>query len=189
MTDSEIKALGVVDKELELLDPAARKRILRWAWDKYGAEEGSIEKSVKDKKDTRTVRRKGGAVKKKARKGRKAKSRPTIVKDLNLRPKGKQSFIEFSTSKRPTNNQEKCAVAVYYLKHELNRDDIDVNKVYTCFKAANWRAPANLENALAVTAHRKGWLDTGDLGNITPTTHGENLVEHDLPRAAKGKKK
>lgn len=188
MTDSEIKALGVVDKELEPLDPGARKRILRWAWEKYGAQKGAVADSALEEADTRRVPGKAGAAKKKKGKGRRAKSRPTIVKDLNLFPKGKQSFIDFAAAKQPADNQEKCAVAVYYLKQKLSRDIIDVNHVYTCFKVASWRTPADLENTLALTAFRKRWLDTSNLSNITLTTLGENFVEHDLPRGVKGTK-
>jgi hypothetical protein len=108
-----------------------------------------------------------------------------MVRDLNLKPKDKKSFADFVAEKQPSSNFEKCAVAVYYLKNELSIDAVTPSHVFTCFKDAHWRVPPNLPNALAVTAHRKGWVDTRDTTSLAITTHGENLIEHDLPRKKK----
>jgi hypothetical protein len=45
-------------------------------------------------------------------------SQPKIVKELDLRPKGKTSFADFVKAKNPTSNHDKHAVAIYYLSHE-----------------------------------------------------------------------
>jgi hypothetical protein len=71
------------------------------------------------------------------------------------------------------------------LKTELGVSNVTLSHVFTCFKDAHWRVPPDLANALALTAHRKGWVDTRDTDDLSVTTHGENLIEHDLPRKAK----
>ena len=185
MTTSEIDALKVIDTTLATLDQAARTRVLRWAWEKYGTGPHPDKRPPALNRDAHRKERKKG----RAPKRPKVKGRPTIVRDLNLRPKGKKSFIDFASAKRPTDNQKKCTVAVYYLQHELGLEAINVNHVFTCFKNAGWRAPADLPGALFVIAHRKGWIDTSDMNNITLTTHGENLVEHDLPLKEREPKK
>jgi len=109
----------------------------------------------------------------------------SAVKDLNLRPNGKQSFVDFVADKEPSTNYERCLVSVYYLSEVLGLDEVGANHVYTCFKAhKNWRNPADLRNTLAKTASRKNWLDTSNMEAIKLTPQGMNAVEHDLPRDA-----
>jgi hypothetical protein len=40
--------------------------------------------------------------------------------------------------------------------------------------------PGALRQSLLDTSFKKGWIDTKSMENITITTHGENLVEHEL---------
>jgi hypothetical protein len=109
-------------------------------------------------------------------------SSPKIVRDLSLRPKGKQSFMEFADEKQPRNHPEKQAVTVYWLTKTLEmQDGITLDHVNTCYVGAKWKRPANFENNLQVTATRKGWIDTSDGSNIRITVPGEDLVVHDLP--------
>lgn len=68
------------------------------------------------------------------------------------------------------------------MQHNLEIENIDSNHVYTCFKIMKWRSPSGLENTLKVTASQKGWLDTRNLKDIKTTTHGENLIEHNLSK-------
>lgn len=124
--------------------------------------------------------KKRGASSKKARKRR--RSSPGIVKDLSTRPKGKKAFAEFASEKSPTTHQEKQVVAVYWLRKTAGVDGITVDHVNTCYQAAGWPRPKDLENALAVTAMRKGWLDTSDMSAIDITASGEDAVDHDLPK-------
>jgi len=178
---SEIDAIKALDETMaQLPDPQARNRVLKWAWDKYSTEpspapeEASARKLKKPRKAARTKTKRATKAK--------SKGKPTIVKDLNLTPKGKKAFTAFAQEKGPKDNQQKCVVAVYYLRHELALDKVSIDHVYTCYKDAKWRVPANLYHTLVLTAHRKGWLDTTDMTSITITARGENLVEQDLPR-------
>jgi hypothetical protein len=114
---------------------------------------------------------------------------PGIVRTLSLRPSGKKPFKTFATEKNPATHQQKQAVIVYWLLHEAGMSQgITLAHVNTCYQEAGWSRPANLENSLATTSARKGWLDTSDYDNITLTTRGEDQVRHELPRPAKSKK-
>lgn len=170
---SEVEGLKAIDEVLsQIEDAATRERILRWAWAKFSPEEPPAGKSQSKRK----------ARKPKAKKAAKPKGAYSMVKDLNLRPSGKTSLKDFVDEKQPSTNQEKCVVAVYYLLNKLGMAKVTARHVYTCFKTMNWRVPANLDNALGLVAFRKGWLDTSSMEDIKLTTHGDNLIEHDLPR-------
>ena len=62
---------------------------------------------------------------------------------------------------------------------------VTVNQVYTCYREVNARIPSNLRNSLAVTSADKGWIESGDMENLSVTPRGENIVNLELPRAAK----
>jgi hypothetical protein len=107
------------------------------------------------------------------------------VRDLNLRPNDKQSFKDFVAAKSPETNDERNALSIYWLTRIADLSGITVDHVYTCFKEAKWKVPPNLANSLAVTANRKGWINTEDTQDLQVIVRGENLVEHDLPRQGK----
>ena len=187
---SEVDALKAVDDALSKLDdPSARERVLSWAWKKFASAQGAAPPSLhgdNQKAKTRPTKKKPVG----ARKG-KTKSKLTLSmnKDLNLKPKGKQSLDDFCGEKKPNSIYEKSTVVAYYLKHELGLAAVSANNIYTGFKHMQWRVPADLINSLAYTASRYGWLDTSNREDIKVTTMGENLVEHDLPKKSSSKKK
>ena len=110
-----------------------------------------------------------------------SKSSPSLVGDLDLRSDGKKALQDFVTEKKPKSQAEQCTVAVYYLRHILEVQTVNVDHVYTVFKAMKWRLPANLTNRMQQVKTTKGWLDTSNMSAIDTTTVGENYVEHDLP--------
>lgn len=147
-----------------------RYRILRWAWGKFSTESipGKIKKIKKKSKKKKTSKSKTKA------------KRPSIVKDLNLRPKGKQHFEQFFQEKKPNVGDQTYTVCVYYLEKILNVKGINKNHIYTCMKEIKRDIPSNLENTLVVCASRYSNIDTSELSNITITVRGENLVEHKM---------
>jgi len=184
---SELDAMKSIDDVLSgVSDPSTRDRILKWAWAKFSptpSESPFDEKSkVTQKKGKKVARKKA------SKKPAKTKTALSMVKNLNLKPSGKMSFKEFVETKRPSSNLEKCVVAVYYVANILKEEQVSADQVFTCFKVQGWRVPANLNNTLQETASRNAWLDTANMSAITLTTHGENLIEHDLPKAKKGAK-
>lgn len=190
---SEIDALKAVDDALSGLDDSTvRERVLSWAWKKFAA---THTPAATDETDGRAHPAKG--TKRKATRSTKAKGKAknkvkaplSMARDLNLKPKGKKSFDDFADEKKPNSIYEKCTVAAYYLKHELELPAVSANHIFTCFKHMKWRVPADLLNSLAYTASHHGWLDTSDRENINVSTMGENLIEHDLPTTKTPKKK
>ena len=125
---SEIDALKAIDDALSKIDDSkARDRILEWAFKKYSSSPlppNLIEDDGDG--DTRVTKKKTAKKKKKAKKKGKGQSvtNLSIVKDLNLKPSGKKSFKEFVEAKKPSSNQEKCVVSVYYLNRELKLPNI-----------------------------------------------------------------
>jgi hypothetical protein len=121
-----------------------------------------------------------------AKEGGQRKRRATGLKvlgDLNLRPSGKKAFKAFVEEKQPSSMKERAAVAVYYLANTLGLNGVTSDHVFTCFKEATWRLPADLRNIMAQAASVDGYLDTSDGDDVKITTKGTNLVDHDLPRA------
>ena len=111
---------------------------------------------------------------------------PRALRDLDLAPKGKDSFKEFAKKKKPKTNNDKNVASVYYLSEVLGLDAVTVNHVFTCYKDMSWREPSNLANSLCLTASRKRYLDTASLDDIRLTPAGRNHVKHDLPPTKKG---
>jgi len=116
----------------------------------------------------------------------KRKESYSIVKDLDFAPKnGVPSLKDFFASKSPSAAREINAVIVYYLQKVAGIQGISVDHVYTCYKHLGERVPGAFRQSLFDTASKKGWIDTKSLDNITVTTLGENLVEHELPKTSK----
>ncbi|KGB58269.1 hypothetical protein [Sphingopyxis sp. LC363] len=111
------------------------------------------------------------------------------VKDLNLRPKGVESFDDFVAKKLPRDNQEKFTVAVYWLEEVAKISPVTLAHLAAVFKqTSGWREPRNLKAGVQMTGFRKNTIDTSDMNNLRTTPHGRNFVEHDLPsKPAKNK--
>ena len=179
--NSELDTMKAVENVLSKVeDPAARNRVLRWAWDKFSTEALPPKEVTERKGKPRSKLNRGS-------KGRSAlKTNVSILKDLNLSPKGKKSFRDFEGEKEPKGHPEQCTVAVYYLQHELNISGITPSHIFTCYRdVRKWRLPSDLVALLRVIASRKGWINTSNIADIKVTSHGVNFVEQDLPKKHK----
>lgn len=113
-------------------------------------------------------------------------SQPKIVKELDLRPKGKTSFADFVKAKNPTNNHDKHAVAIYYLSSEAGLSTVSSDDVFTAWRDAGWKLPPDFLASLRLTASKKRFLDTSNSEALRLLNTGVNRVEHDLPVQKKG---
>jgi len=116
------------------------------------------------------------------------KARPkqvAAVRDYNFWPKGKDSFPAFAEEKQPPSNHHKNLLVVYWFDQIAEEAAISVGHVLAAYKVGGWRAPADPDNSLQVTASQKHWLDTSDMKAIKTTHAGRVIVEHELPAAAK----
>lgn len=106
----------------------------------------------------------------------------TFVKDLNLRPEGKQSLKDVFGEKKPNDQQEQFAVILYYLADILELTSVGADHVYSAFHEAEKKSPLDILQTARVIARRKGWFDTSDGDNLRLTVKGRNFVKHDLPK-------
>lgn len=105
----------------------------------------------------------------------------SFVKELNLRPEGKQSLREFYGQKSPTSQQEQITVVLYYLCRILETPNITCNHLFTALKEVGVRVPQFLSQTLHNISNRKGWVDSSNTDDLKTTVPGDNFVEHDLP--------
>lgn len=111
----------------------------------------------------------------------------SLLGDLDLRASGSRpAFVDFVKEKAPTSDAEFNTIAVYYLSRLCGIADISQNHLYTCYKTAKRKVPTNMAQSVRNAHDRTSSLEF-DRGpkNIRLTTIGENMVEHDLPRAGK----
>lgn len=108
-------------------------------------------------------------------------SQPKLISDLL--PKDKiDDFRGFFEEKSPANHQEAFTVIAYWLKYNLDLDDISIDEVWTVHKILDRKGPKNWIQVLRDTKSKKGWLDSvaDRNGRYAITPMGETLVEHDL---------
>lgn len=177
---SEIDAMKSVEDALKPLEKDEIKRVIDWACARYLGVQATDHSVKPDHKEPSINPRRKKSTNKKG----KGKVIPKQIKNLNLKPNGKESGVNFALEKKPTNVMQKCVVAVYYLRDVLELPAISADHVFTFFKNATWKVPSDLINTLQ-QAGTAGWLDTADSKNIIITPIGENLVEHDLPKPVK----
>lgn len=106
-----------------------------------------------------------------------------IVKDLDLSGRdGKESLKSFYAKKAPETALERNTVFTYYLQKISGMKGVNANHLFTCYKDVGEKIPSALRQSIIDTSFKKGWIDTKSMDDITLTTHGETLVEHELPR-------
>lgn len=110
----------------------------------------------------------------------------SIVKDLNLKPDGKQSLRDFYAEKAPSKQWSQIVAFIYYLEKVLQVESITANHVFSCFKDVGVRAPSDTVAAIRKTANRYGFVDSSKQSQLKVTVPGENYVEHDLPDGENG---
>lgn len=108
----------------------------------------------------------------------------SLVKEMNLRPDNAESLRDFYNTKKPSEQQQKVTVILYYLHRILEVEQISSNHIYTGLKEVEERIPRNISQVLRNISSRKGWLDCGDSENLKMTVTGDNFVEKDLPAGA-----
>jgi hypothetical protein len=104
--------------------------------------------------------------------------------DLDFRPSGQQSLLDFAAGKRPRNLNDRNLVAVYYLEQILGLQNITVDHVRAAYKECNWREPSSPLHSLQNTASQKSWISTRHMDDIRTTSTGTNTVEKEMPYPA-----
>ncbi|KKQ75500.1 MAG: hypothetical protein US96_C0010G0016 [Candidatus Woesebacteria bacterium GW2011_GWB1_38_5b] len=106
---------------------------------------------------------------------------PKILQDFISKDK-LSSFEQFVKSKIPQNHQETFAVIAYWLKYNLQKDEVGIDEMWTSYKMLGKRPPQVLVQVLRDARSKKIWFDSGSqTGYYKLTSRGESFVEHDLP--------
>ncbi|TXK18449.1 hypothetical protein [Homoserinibacter sp. GY 40078] len=124
------------------------------------------------------------ASQKRARSSSATKTAITQDRDLNLFPEGKTSFKDFAATKSPSNNNERYAVAVYWLREVAQVGEATVAQVVSCYRNVGWALPTDVANA-ASQAVKATYLSSGKADDLKLSSTGINLVDTTLPRAKK----
>lgn len=113
---------------------------------------------------------------------RRASTGTTLLKELDLTPKGKQTFKAFVAEKQPQSQHDKNLVSVYYLLEIAGIDKVSMDHVFTCYRDSRWPLPkSGIAVSMRLTANKTRWLDTADSFGITITPAGHNRIEQELP--------
>lgn len=140
---------------------------------------------LKTTKENQSIRKKPTSTKKtqkETKKKNRTKSKsniPSVVSDLNLRPKQKKSLDDFVSTLTIKSNLERNTAYLYYLTNILGKSKIDQDHIFTCYRHLKEKIPAALYQSLADTSV-KGWIDTSDMEDLQLTSIGLNYVEHDM---------
>lgn len=134
--------------------------------------------------ETKSSEKKSEIVKPKSNGKSAAKSKESVslIKELDLRPKGKTSFKDFYSEKRPSSAMNFNAVAIYFLKEICQIEAVTPNHIFTCYKEVGQRPPIAFTQSLRDTASRNGYIDISDTSDIKISLRGKVFVEHDLPK-------
>lgn len=124
-----------------------------------------------------------------ASKGKKPKPKNTRtpkVLPLDLTGGGNNSLKDFAEKKGPKNDIEKYEVIAYWLKKQLQIDEVGNDHMFTCLKALGWRVPREVGVALRNAKMSHASFDLGSTKGLYRLNHiGENRVEYDLPAKSK----
>lgn len=121
---------------------------------------------IKDKKTKTTSNTKGNIFK--------------LDRNLNLRPEGKESLIDFADKFKMDSTSARILVIVYYLREILKLDNISLNYIYTGFDKLNIRVPKSLYQLISDTKNKSGWLEFETMENIGLSIQGRNAIKYDL---------
>jgi hypothetical protein len=114
---------------------------------------------------------------------KKSSARPL---DVDFRPQGKVSLVDFAAEKAPGSVAEKSALAIYYVAEILGTEAVEAGHVLAAFRECQWPDPSpSIEAALQVNACKKNYFVTSNMKNITLTSAGRNLVHYLMPTKAK----
>ena len=107
----------------------------------------------------------------------------TLDKSLNLRPDGKESLKDFASKNDIKSTPKQIILIIHYLKNILGEEQVSGNQIYTGLDSLGVRIPGSLKQIIINTKGRGyGWIDYENMGDISLSQKGKNVVKHDLPK-------
>lgn len=105
------------------------------------------------------------------------------TKEISTKETGFGTLKQFYDGKLPSGHHENVAVFAYYLKGTEGKDEFSKDDINSCYTKAMARKPKNINASISDAANKYQLVEKGSSkGFWRLTTHGENLVVHDLPR-------
>lgn len=145
--------------------------------------------SVHDKEDVKTKKQVVNKIKSVTESSKevksKNKSKPNTFKlltDLNYKPKGKESLVDFIKGLPFKSNVEMILGIVYYCKETLDVQNVTSDHIFTGFKELKIPIPPTLYQVIVNVKNRNGWITFDKMDDISYSIQGGNYVEHDLPK-------
>ena len=196
--DPEIAALAQVTDIVHKLDDAARSRVLKYLFEKYGLVAGEApvamsapaqapaaalkaKPSESTASATTTTRKRGPGRPKKGKPGPKPKKDSKFKQSLNKVdevlqiPNVKEELKALEKETKPSTSYDYNLLLVHFLSNIKGMSGITKDHIYTCLDMLGGKIPANLYQSVHDTGKTKGWLDTTDMKDLKVTQAG---VDH-----------
>lgn len=103
-----------------------------------------------------------------------------VLKDVNFRPTGKTSLIDFVKSYEVKSNADRIVVIIHYLNEILGIKTVNGNHIYSGFWELKCKIPTALYQIITNTKTREKFLDFSKITDIKLSIQGQNHVRFDM---------
>lgn len=103
-----------------------------------------------------------------------------VLKDLNFKPTGKSSLIDFVKSYEIKSNADRIVVIIYYLNEVLGIKTVTGNHIYSGFWELKCKIPTAFYQIITNTKTREKFLDFSKITDIKLSIQGQNHARFDM---------
>lgn len=103
-----------------------------------------------------------------------------VLKDVNYRPSGKISLMDYVKSYEIKSNADRIVVIIQYLNEILNIKTVTGNHIYSGFWELKCKIPTAFYQIITNTKSRDKFLDFTKISDIKLSIQGQNHVRFDL---------
>ena len=105
-----------------------------------------------------------------------------VLKNLNFRPDGKTSLLDFSEYYNIKSNPDRIAVIIQYLKEILNIETISGDHIYSGFWELKCKMPEAFYQGLINAKNRSKYIEFIEITNIELSVQGSNHIRFDIKK-------
>lgn len=141
--------------------------------------EESPEDPIKGEKKTKPRRRKATQ----ASSASSTEKRKSVIDDLKVISDLKiDKLPDFFQTKSPKGNPQILLVFAAFLRDEIQSNPCSVDELYTCYWAMKKtvKMPVKFRQAIIDTVNKKKWLEWKSSTQVSITSIGENVLNHEL---------
>lgn len=103
-----------------------------------------------------------------------------VLKDINFRPTGKDSLIDYANGYKINSNADRIVVIIKYLNEILQIQPITGNHIYSGFWELKCKIPNSFYQIITNAKNREKFLDYTSISDIKLSIQGENYVRFDM---------